>query len=378
MNTEQQAQQLRLAADIIQTGHPFEYRTALDEWLPAQAGILIQTCPQQFLKEGIRLVLATPIDGRPLHNPDKLTAEQVGAGWRLCLVGEVLPKGYERWEAGQWREKTHTVGRAVTQSFATRRVPLSTPWPEAPETNVTFNCPPVKYPEIEILQKRFAKPIFTLPPPPPGMKWHREDGWKEGDLPQGYRPLTLGEKIDKYTKCCHISPHSYWRTCQGFHDKPALPQTQSSRENETASNYRFRTTRPLTFTHAGKEWTWHKPGDPMPCDGDARPMVLLRGGEMSAGSLSAASWDWNDDGSSAIIGWRYAEPATKTVPLGPEDVRCGDEILVGGDAHAVVTVRRHDITVHGIGPLSYDYLQGYKIRRHNSNAWEPCRKEVEA
>jgi len=37
------------------------------------------------------------------------------------------------------------------------------------------------------------KPAWKLPDPPEGMKWHREDGWTEGMLPAGYRPLLAKE-----------------------------------------------------------------------------------------------------------------------------------------------------------------------------------------
>jgi hypothetical protein len=36
-------------------------------------------------------------------------------------------------------------------------------------------------------------PAWQLPPPPPGRQWHRVDGWTEEMLPQGYRPLLVGE-----------------------------------------------------------------------------------------------------------------------------------------------------------------------------------------
>jgi hypothetical protein len=35
---------------------------------------------------------------------------------------------------------------------------------------------------------------WSLPPPPDGMKWHRDD-WTEEMLPEGYRPLLEGERI---------------------------------------------------------------------------------------------------------------------------------------------------------------------------------------
>lgn len=38
------------------------------------------------------------------------------------------------------------------------------------------------------------EPIWQLPPPPTGHQWHRTDGWTKEMLPEGWRPLLLGEK----------------------------------------------------------------------------------------------------------------------------------------------------------------------------------------
>lgn len=96
-------------------------------------------------------------------------------------------------------------------------------------------------------------PPFQLPPPPPGMQWHREDGWTAEDLPQGYRPHVLGER-DFAGDGARIS--GSWRkvVCTGG-------------VGSQVSHDHRRTARPLTFTHEGRTWTWHRPGDPMPCDG---------------------------------------------------------------------------------------------------------------
>lgn len=34
---------------------------------------------------------------------------------------------------------------------------------------------------------------FTLPEPPKGKEWHNSNGWTDDDLPEGFRPLLLGE-----------------------------------------------------------------------------------------------------------------------------------------------------------------------------------------
>ncbi len=45
----------------------------------------------------------------------------------------------------------------------------------------------------EVRRKELLK--WALPPPPAGKQWHRED-WTEEMLPEGWRPLLLGEKFE--------------------------------------------------------------------------------------------------------------------------------------------------------------------------------------
>jgi hypothetical protein len=136
MTTKQTADQLRLAAEIFETGHPFEYSTNIGVWIKAQSGLLVQKDPIQFIVAGhkIRPILATPPYPAELHNPDNLTAEQVGVGWRLLLKGESnggLPPSHsgsrkcEGWE-GFWNKKMDN-GSNVRSTY---RLPLTTPWPE--------------------------------------------------------------------------------------------------------------------------------------------------------------------------------------------------------------------------------------------------------
>jgi hypothetical protein len=147
-------------------------------------------------------------------------------------------------------------------------------------------------------------PPFQLPPRPPGMRWHREDGWKAEDLPQGYRPHALGE-IDQ--KGDQRKKGNQWSDC-------ACATSVPSRKVD----YHRRTTRPLVFTHEGKEWTYHRPGDPMPCDGEAF-VYCLCDNEDELTNTRAKVWTWGEKNTGDIIGWRYAE-TTKQVELGPEDV----------------------------------------------------------
>lgn len=111
------------------------------------------------------------------HNPDNLTPEQVGDGYRLLLPSEIKdrPLTHEihcwfprnkRWFGGvRWNGNNKE---------CTYRVPLAT-WPLPPEDEPWTLGNSVN--------------DFTLGE---GQKWHRND-WTKDMLPEGWRPLLLGE-----------------------------------------------------------------------------------------------------------------------------------------------------------------------------------------
>jgi hypothetical protein len=123
MNTEQTAQQFELAAQLIRTGHPWKsYPQAPD------------TDIYSALRDGfeIRPVLATPPDNRPIHNPDNLTAEQVGVGYRLLCAEDGVPSGkVDTWMFGGWCSAYAVDKQHLHECDKTYRLPLSVPWPEA-------------------------------------------------------------------------------------------------------------------------------------------------------------------------------------------------------------------------------------------------------
>lgn len=102
------------------------------------------------------------------HNPDNLTPEQVGEGYRLLTTKEREQgigfgrNDVQRWFCGEW-DNNEGRGYAAAWTERTYRVPASTPYPE-----------------------------WQLPEPPPGRRWHRDD-FTPDMLPQGYRPLLEGE-----------------------------------------------------------------------------------------------------------------------------------------------------------------------------------------
>lgn len=70
---------------------------------------------------------------------------------------------------------------------------------------------------------------------------------------------------------------------------------------------------PETFEAYGLTWFKHTPGDPCPCDEDARVDVLEReeaeGRGYIAISRKACNWRWDKQRTRAeVVGWRYATP----------------------------------------------------------------------
>lgn len=72
---------------------------------------------------------------------------------------------------------------------------------------------------------------------------------------------------------------------------------------------------PTTFEAHGQIWTKHTPGDPMPCDGEAKVEYLSYGeqelGEPFEPNISTAyNIRWGDHNvmprSQQVVGWRYA------------------------------------------------------------------------
>lgn len=165
--------------------------------------------------------------------------------------------------------------------------------------------------ELEAAKPEQPKP-FTLPTPPPGMRWHREDGWTEGDLPPGMRPLVEGEEVSLGDETEAYS--SGWQQCRASIGRVA-----------GVSKLIYRTRRPLLFTHSGHEWTWHRAGGSCPCDGEKMVYVLFHDGEIR-GMHTAKFLGWGDNAQWKIIGWRYADAPLPIQTLAQDQVELSREM----------------------------------------------------
>jgi len=222
-----------------------------------------------------------------------------------------------------------------------------------------------------------AAPPFQLPPPPPGMQWHREDGWKDGMLEKGKRPLVKGET---YQKGDLYGTASNWEVVDGL--------AGDSVDNWPNDDF-SKTTRPLVFEHGGKSWTYHRPGDPRPCE-DRRIYILCKDGIDRENHVSPNDCRWSEENTADIIGWRYAAPLTREVELGPEDVPPCSAVKGpsdGDNEYALVSgVGKRGIILSDGRVIAFSHMRsGWLINRPrhrdadgNPTLWEKCSKEVPA
>ncbi len=193
--------------------------------------------------------------------------------------------------------------------------------------------------------ERIELPPFTLPTPPPGMKWHREDGWNDGDLPQGTRPFIEGEMPQKDDFCILDGRLKWTVAVNWWSDAPASPQC------------RYRTTRPLLFTHEGHEWTWHRAGDPCPCAEKRIVQVLLNDGSTNLDPAMPEFWDWEGESPDEvkIIGWRYAD-AEKPDEIPWIEWHGGPCPLKDEEVEEWERQYRNGTTGNGVKPSAFDWL----------------------
>ena len=208
------------------------------------------------------------------------------------------------------------------------------------------------------------KPL-TLPTPPPGMKWHREDGWTAEMLPPRTRPLVENEVVHAGDEFWHSGKGPWTKTeTLELWNMPGCPIASAS--------FPFRTTRPLLFTHEGHEWTWHRAGDPMPCDGEQMVNYLMKVDWPSAAWIAVTAnslvWGNSQDPRHEIIGWRYADAPLPIQTFAQDQVELTSEMQ-----EAVSQVLKEEM--QGLDPYA-DLKKAHVEGKVIETKWSTFKKRV--
>lgn len=329
-DTEKQAQQHELAAQLYRTGHP---------WTTAAGSPNDGYDPAHFIASGIEIrpVLVTPEDGREIRNPANLTAEQVGVGYKLTLVEQIstpVQLGAQYWNRGQWNSSNSQ----LYCSGHSYRIPLSTPYPD-PKPADPYAELKKAHAEGKVIETFWSKgwtvnpspdwtlaPQFyrvkpwTMPEPPAGRQWHKPEVLTQKDWEDGWRAFLVGEKIQAFYEFSSDGGKT-WNNGVGCHVLVG------------GVDYPMRTKRPL-------------PVEPV-------------------------------------------KPEPKWGPLGPEDVPPGSVVRLTDPTYracwlAVISVLSTQVAVpstvvEGVSHVSYqELMDNWQILLPGQTEWQPCRKEVRA
>lgn len=334
MTPSETAAQLRLAADILETGHPFEYKPSdSSPWVSAKENGPLLAIYERWK---IRPILARPPYEAELHNPDGLTAEQVGVGYRLLLPDEMQPEKYEwgfknpngsiDWMYGSQNEET---AKQCNPKYAVR-VSLSVPWPEQPDPYAELKK---AHAEGKVIQTR-AKGV-------PSCTWGDEPRPKfDGTAEYRIKPDDLPAWIEWHGGPCPLKDEEV------------------------------------------EEWSLrYKSSKGMDLGGDEVPKVNVAPSQMR----------WENEGNCSdiiayrVLKWREKKPK---VALGPDDVPPGSVLLsVTADANGmrwteVTCSKDNGVEINGRLCVPWEELKTHwQINRSipmtgkwNANAWEACEK----
>lgn len=208
---------------------------------------------------------------------------------------------------------------------------------------------------------------WSLPPPPEGMQWHREDGWTEEMLEGGWRPQCLGEYGNEYE---HSSDGAQWEevTCKA--------SIMAVTPND--ANGFYRTKRPL----------------PQP-----DPYAELKAAHAAGKKLQhrcPSESKWSDCSVTDTTQAPYCfvfepecyriKPDQQKVALGPDDVPPGSWISLDREhLAAVIAVSPSSLstadTTRSWKRLMDDAIQINRsipiTGKWNPEAWEPCYKLID-
>jgi hypothetical protein len=202
---------------------------------------------------------------------------------------------------------------------------------------------------------------WSLPPPPDGIKWHRDD-WTEEMLPEGYRPLLAQEpwvKGDEIKRGSHLPWQVAGSSLSDILDIKVSERTQHCR-----------TKRPLP-----------QPQQPDPYAELKAAHAAGKVIQLNCGSRMTPDWeDLTRPVFSDPLELYRIKPDPIKVPLGPDDIKAGDEFLSPeGLRYQWESVYSDGIQFYMLWKTRSDMMkQGWKIRSIGETEWRPCYKEVEA
>jgi hypothetical protein len=202
---------------------------------------------------------------------------------------------------------------------------------------------------------------WSLPPPPEGMQWHRDD-WTEDMLPEGYRPLLAQEpwvKGDEIKRGSHLP----WQVAGS-----SLSDTLDIKVIERTRH--CRTKRPLP-----------QPQQPDPYAELKAAHAAGKVIQLNCGSRMTPDWeDLTCPVFSDPLELYRIKPDPIKVPLGPDDIKAGDEFLSPRfNRWQWTAVEKEKVFMYeNCRTLQELMAQGWKIRSIGETEWRPCHKEVEA
>lgn len=282
MNTT--PEQLELGARILRDGLLWdsEANPGLKDFYPRSSEYELLSCLYNNLEIRLRPLSFPPLpENCQWHNPDNLTPEQVGDGWRLLTVEEMEAgrssgehfKGEQYWDRARWHSSCNGACRYRDQ---TNRLPLSTPYPDGsrivdgklvkPEPKfevgqkvkviastymggLSKTCIgqvgevvqvgnegvyQVSLPgcacwynpdDLELAPWTLSRHIPGFRPLRDGESYHRED-WTEEMLPEGWRPLLTKESPQHGDEVCLTK---FWEV-QSEHQRSILPNDKQAHQ----------------------------------------------------------------------------------------------------------------------------------------------------
>lgn len=159
---------------------------------------------QAFLDELGKIKPATTEGAPATSEPDPYARLKAyaAAGARIRCFGDVT-QSWGVWNTGlvwDWclptdQYEVHPDDLHLVSEYAPKNPDAQENWNQYADKaeKVGVDCGEIHPDDLALIPE---EPAWTLPPPPEGHKWHRND-WTQDMLPEGYRPLLDGEVIEE-------------------------------------------------------------------------------------------------------------------------------------------------------------------------------------